>query len=150
MTQRIKTRQLAQVAPAAEQQEPRIRQLAKAHKSLADQGFFESAPIKAQLAILARIHSYSTVNNELIWMQLQERGLPLDAISDLRGYRVWQDAGRQVRKGEQAFQIFAPIKAREKQEDGTILEEVPKMFKGANIFDISQTDAITTDSTQDR
>jgi antirestriction protein ArdC len=137
--------------PAAEQQEPRIKVLAQAHKKMADMGVFEGVAVKEELAILARMHSYSEVNNHLIWMQCKERGLMPDDWTDLRGYRVWQAAGRQVRQGEKAIWIFAPIAHREKQEDGTTEEKQPSHFKGATIFDISQTDPIppTADAAED-
>ena len=56
--------------------------------------------------------------------------------SAIASYRQWQDAGRQVRKGEQAIRILAPI--FRKNDDGT--EKLS--FKSVPVFDISQTDPI--------
>ena len=64
----------------------------------------------------------------------------------MAGYRTWKKLGRQVKKGEKAIRILAPIvrwkKCQEKQEDQQDNEEEDPVtfFKTAYIFDVSQTD----------
>ncbi|NBD36746.1 MAG: M48 family peptidase [Chloroflexi bacterium] len=59
---------------------------------------------------------------------------------DCRGYRQWQNAGRQVRKGESAAYILAPltkkIEDKETGEDKVILYG----FKAIPVFALDQTD----------
>lgn len=59
----------------------------------------------------ARFYSYSFNNVLLILEQCP-------SASQIAGYRTWQQLGRQVKKGEKAIQILAPIKRRiEEQEE---------------------------------
>src|SRR6056297_636114 len=50
----------------------------------------------------ARFHTYSLNNTALIYHQRP-------TAQFLKGYRGWQKLGRQVKKGERAIQIFAPV-----------------------------------------
>jgi len=60
--------------------------------------------------------------------------------TDCRGFRQWQDAGRQVRKGERAAYILGPITV--KKEDPKTGEDVLRCvgFKGIAVFADHQTD----------
>src|SRR5689334_6847128 len=56
----------------------------------------------AYLAMLGRLHRYSPANCALIYSQCPH-------ASTVASYRHWQREGRQVRKGERAIRLFAPI-----------------------------------------
>jgi|OM-RGC.v1.025546822 hypothetical protein len=58
---------------------------------------------------------WSLSNRVLAWVQAQEL--------DCRGYRQWQEVGRQVKKGSRAVYIFRPItikNTKEEEEDDYI------------------------------
>lgn len=78
-------------------------------------------------------HQYSLINTVLIYYQKPD-------FSIVAGYRKWQKVGRQVKKGEKAIKIRAPLiyKKKEKNEDNE--EEYIKGYRLVNVFDISQTD----------
>lgn len=91
----------------------------------------DEASYKSYLSILGRLHKYSLNNVILIWMQRP-------GSSRCAGFGQWQEMGRQVRKGESALKIFAPM-IKKTEEEG-----VPKSrligFRVVNVFDITQTD----------
>lgn len=58
------------------------------------------------------------------------------------GYREWQDAGRQVRRGEHGIRIGAPVTVK----DGDTGETKVVNVKTATVFDVSQTDPIAAPS----
>jgi len=80
----------------------------------------------------ARFHTYSLNNTALIYHQRP-------SAQFLKGYRGWQKLGRQVKKGEKAIQIFAPVSRKVLNKLG---EEERKLsgFRMANVFDLSQTE----------
>jgi antirestriction protein ArdC len=58
-------------------------------------------------------------------------------------YRTWQSLGRQVKRGEKAIRIIAPAYYKKKERDVQTGEDVERQvtfFRGASVFDISQTD----------
>ena len=57
------------------------------------------------LTLMSRFRRYSLSNQLLILAQCPH-------ATDVRGYRAWQRAGRQVRKGEHGIAIWAPIARR--------------------------------------
>lgn len=65
--------------------------------------------------------------------------------TELAGYKQWRAMGRQVRKGERAIPIAAPV--TRKQDDGT-----SRMVnvRGARVFDVSQTDPRTAETDEAR
>jgi hypothetical protein len=71
---------------------------------------------------------YSFRNIWLIWVQCPTATL-------VAGYNKWQEAGRQVRKGEVSLRITAPMVR--KDDNGE-----PKVFgfRAASVFDVSQTE----------
>lgn len=92
------------------------------------------------LQTMSKFHNYSFGNCLLIAMQKPEATL-------VAGYKAWQTKfKRQVRKGEKAIQILAPVPKKYKKEvvleDGTTEEQEVKYtgFTVTNVFDISQTD----------
>lgn len=106
--------------------------------------------LAAHLRFRALFRAYSFRNTLLLAEQARQRGT---SARFFKGYRAWQDAGRQVRKGERGYQVFAPVvrtltgdQAREAQvEDG---ERAVVAYRVATVFDIDQTDVI--DGHEDR
>jgi len=101
----------------------------------------QSERLTEYLAAMGRFHEYSLGNALLIAMQRPD-------ATHVAGYRTWQSLGRQVRQGEKGILIVAPIvkrgsRARDGNESvegrGTEEEEVIA-FRGAHVFDISQTE----------
>jgi len=84
----------------------------------------------------ARFHTYSLNNTALIFHQRP-------SAQFLKGYRGWQKLGRQVKKGEKAIKIFAPVSRKVVNKSG---EEEWKLsgFRMANVFDLSQTEGDDT------
>ena len=92
--------------------------------------------LKAYLAAMARFHQYSFGNIMLIASQQPE-------ATHVAGYRAWQKLGRQVRKGEKAIVIIAPVVRKrqddEPRQDGDSDRYVAG-FRAAHVFDIAQTE----------
>jgi antirestriction protein ArdC len=93
----------------------------------------------AYLAMLGRMRRYSPHNVALIYWQCPN-------ASTVASYKHWQDEGRQVRKGEHAIRIFAPVTikvrnaAGEVETDESGNDKTRTGFKPVPVFDISQTD----------
>ncbi len=68
----------------------------------------------------------------------------LSGHDDARTHRDWQAAGRQVRKGEKAFNILEPCRAKRTQKDAETGQETERMitfgFRAGARFGIGQTD----------
>ena len=91
-----------------------------------------------------KLHRYSFNNLILIFVQRPD-------ASQVAGYRTWQSLGRQVRRGEKAIRVLAPVirKAQVVDADGkpqrdpdgkpTVKQQVVG-FRPAPVFDIAQTD----------
>lgn len=64
--------------------------------------------------------------------------------TDARGYRQWQEAGRQVKRGESSFHIFAPITRRAAEDDPEVgVKEGDPLctgFRALPVFGLSQTE----------
>ena len=90
----------------------------------------KSEHLKAYLAAMGRFHRYSFGNQLLIHLQMPD-------AKRVAGFHTWKKLGRQVRKGEKAIRILAPIVWRTKNEDE---DEKVVSFRSACIFDVSQTD----------
>lgn len=90
------------------------------------------------LDVSRRFRTYSPTNCLLILSQFPQ-------ATRVAGYRKWQEVGRQVRKGEHAIRIYAPIVVR-RDEDASDEAETPAHvrrlvgFRLASVFDVSQTD----------
>jgi antirestriction protein ArdC len=102
----------------------------------------KSDQLKAYLAMLGRMHRYSFGNVLCILRQRPK-------ATFVAGYRRWKQLGRQVRKGEKAIRILAPIRRKTQKADeeqaadnkaADEAEEQPIAFKIAHVFDSSQTD----------
>lgn len=103
---------------------------------------------QAWLRTRRAFHTYSFRNQILIACQTPsvttESGVAhatAEQCTRVAGYRQWQKLGYQVVKGANAIGILAPCRPSKKQlrearENG---EEVRVRFRGANVFDVSQT-----------
>ncbi len=97
----------------------------------------QSDAIKSYLGVMARFHHYSFCNQLLILMQRPES-------THVAGYQRWLALGRQVRKGEKAIHILAPVltKRRERAEAGCDQDGTSQRlcgFRLAYVFDVAQT-----------
>lgn len=82
------------------------------------------------------------------WSLFNQWVMMLHGYTDARGYNQWKEVGRQVKKGEKAFGIFAPVlvKRNVRQNDGTKKEErFPVGFRGVNVFGLEQTEGAPLD-----
>ncbi len=85
------------------------------------------------LDMQSRFHRYSFGNAVLIAAQLPE-------ATRVAGFRTWQKLGRNVRKGEKAIWILAPMGMKKTMGDDAGEDRVVVGFKHVPVFDISQTD----------
>ncbi len=104
--------------------------------ALLEQGILqltESNNWQQYLKVQSCFHRYSFKNVVMILGQCPH-------ATRIAGYRAWQALGRQVRKGEKAIAILAPI--LRKIEDDATGEETRRLtgFKGSSVFDFSQTE----------
>jgi hypothetical protein len=92
-------------------------------------------------ARLTRRHPYSPRKTIWLWEQAIKRG---GELSTLGGYRWWQNIGRQVRKGEQAYKVLAPVTRRLPDPDDPT-RRVPTIigWRIESVFDLAQTDGDT-------
>ena len=95
-----------------------------------------SEGLKAYLSTMARFHQYSFGNIMLIASQRPD-------ATHVAGYKAWQKLDRQVRKGEKAIVIIAPVVRKrqddEPRQDGDSDRYVAG-FRAAHVFDIAQTE----------
>lgn len=101
---------------------------------------FEDENYIKYLDVMSRFYSYSAYNCILILMQKPEATL-------VAGYKAWQTKfHRQVRKGENAIRILAPMPHKMtkqvKHEDGTTEDREVQWttFRAVPVFDVSQTE----------
>ncbi|MGB8021806.1 MAG: ArdC-like ssDNA-binding domain-containing protein [Candidatus Nanopelagicales bacterium] len=155
---RRRERSPEQAAAAAAAREERLEQL---HQTLADgvAAIRDGQAWADWLATAAKFHRYSFGNQILIAAQNPQATM-------VAGYQAWAVMGRQVRKGEKALWVLAPVTRRPSQpgddnpmdvEDltgptttATGPEEATGQagrgrgavvgFRGVGVFDISQTD----------
>jgi antirestriction protein ArdC len=96
----------------------------------------DSETFRAYLSAQARFHHYSWGNVLLILSQRPD-------ATRVAGYRTWQQLNRQVKRGEKAIRIIAPTHYKRKEQDEQTGEDVERQvtfFRGASVFDISQTE----------
>ncbi len=96
-----------------------------------------SETLTAYLSAMAKFHRYSFRNVMLIAMQKP-------TATHVAGFHAWHKFGRFVKKGEKGILIITPIVRRketpEPQEPETAENRSVVAFRGAYVFDISQTD----------
>jgi hypothetical protein len=64
----------------------------------------------------------------------------LNGFTDARGFRQWQDVGRNVKKGEKAFYILGPVTKKWPNEETGEERAVVVGFKGLPVFGLEQTE----------
>ena len=97
---------------------------------------FESGKWEDYLKTMSKFHSYSANNCILIMMQCP-------AASLVAGYKTWQkEFKRNVKKGERAIKILAPMQRKyiDKDEDGNEVEVKYTVYRAVPVFDLSQTE----------
>ncbi len=90
------------------------------------------------LTSMSRFAKYSLANQMLIFAQRPD-------ATCVQGYRAWNKAGYQVRKGEHGIAIYAPMIFANKRDTaaGSDTDAAPRLgYRVAYIFDIAQVDAI--------
>ena len=95
------------------------------------------------LTSMSRFAKYSLANQMLIFAQRPD-------ATCVQGYRAWNKAGYQVRKGEHGIAIYAPMlftkrpDAPDADDSGTTDESAARRlgYRVAYVFDIAQVDAI--------
>jgi antirestriction protein ArdC len=100
--------------------------------------------LRAYLEFQARFHRYSHRNALLLFEQTLMRGA---SASHFMGYQAWKSVGRQVRKGEKGYMIFAPVTRKLYGEDAAeagVKDGTSKLvsFRVATVFDMNQTDVV--------
>jgi hypothetical protein len=92
-----------------------------------------SAALTQYLGTMSRFHNYSFGNVMAIAMQRP------DAVR-VAGFHTWKDLGRNVKKGEKAIRILAPMVGKAK--DAATGEDAARVFgfRSVCVFDISQTE----------
>ncbi len=94
------------------------------------------------LGAMSRFSKYSLANQMLIFGQRPD-------ATRVQGYRAWNNAGYQVRKGEKGIAIYAPMRftrADPSDESGTLEPHSRTGFRLIYVFDIAQVDPL--DGTQ--
>ena len=81
----------------------------------------------------ATFHRYSFGNCLLIAQQAPQ-------ATQVAGFKAWRQLGRQVRKGERAIRIMAPMSVKERDQAGEQTGERVTFFRAVPVFDIAQTD----------
>ncbi len=95
------------------------------------------------LGAMSRFSRYSLANQMLIFAQRPD-------ATHVLGYRAWNNAGYQVRKGEKGIAIYAPMRfTREEPGDdlGTLESHSRTGFRVAYVFDLAQVERIAGTST---
>jgi antirestriction protein ArdC len=90
------------------------------------------------LGAMSRFSKYSLANQMLIFGQRPD-------ATRVQGYRAWNNAGYQVRKGERGIAIYAPMRftrAEPGDESGPLEPHSRTGFRVAYVFDITQVDPL--------
>lgn len=90
------------------------------------------------LTSMSRFSRYSLANQMLIFAQRPD-------ATHVQGYRAWNKAGYQVRKGEKGIAIYAPMLFASKRDTAADpdTDAAPRLgYRVAYVFDIAQVDAI--------
>ena len=88
------------------------------------------------LTSMSRFTKYSLANQMLIFAQRPD-------ATCVQGYRAWNKAGYQVRKGEHGIAIYAPMIFASKRDTAEGSDAAPRLgYRVAYVFDVAQVDAI--------
>lgn len=89
-----------------------------------------SAALTAYLSTMSRFHKYSFGNIMAIARQMP-------AASRVAGFHAWRELGRNVKKGEKAIRILAPMVGKDKEDTS---KARVFGFRTVCVFDVSQTE----------
>jgi hypothetical protein len=94
-----------------------------------------SETLRRYLAVMGRFHQYSLGNQLLIAQRRPD-------ATHVAGFQAWRRLGRWVKAGEHGIPILAPImrKKRPHAKDPDDEPQIVAAFKGAYVFDITQTE----------
>src|ERR1700691_3149003 len=92
-----------------------------------------SEALTAYLSTMSRFHNYSFGNVMAIAMQKP------DAVR-VAGFHTWKDLGRNVKKGEKAIRILAPLVGKDKDAAEGESKSRVYGFRSVCVFDIAQTE----------
>ena len=95
------------------------------------------------LGAMSRFSKYSLANQMLIFAQRPD-------ATRVQGYRAWNNAGYQVRKGEKGIAIYAPMRFKHEPIDAEVSDDsaAPRLgYRVAYVFDIAQVERIAGTST---
>jgi antirestriction protein ArdC len=118
----------SQTTAARDERREQARQAIKqaAAELLSEDGF------RRWIEVRSRFHHYSMSNTFLIASKRPD-------ATQVAGYKAWQKLGRQVRKGEKAIPILAPIVVKKRDEETGEERRAVVGFRGTCVFDVSQT-----------
>jgi hypothetical protein len=74
------------------------------------------------------------------WSWRNQLIVALRGHSDARGFRQWEEVGRQVKRGEKAFRILSPVWAKKTDEKTGEMRFFITGFKGTPVFGFDQTE----------
>jgi hypothetical protein len=74
------------------------------------------------------------------WSWRNQLLVALHDYTDARGFRQWQAAGRQIKKGEKAFYILSPCMKRVEDKETGKEETILCGFRGTAVFGLEQTE----------
>lgn len=81
-----------------------------------------------------------------VWSWNNQFGCYICGCTDARGFRQWHEAGRKVKRGQQAqAAILVPLQARKEDEEDSRPVMVTYGFRGIPVFDVSQTEGADLD-----
>lgn len=130
----------AKKEPTAAQVEARAERDAKVKRLLGEiemgvEELMTGENWQRHLDVMGKLHNYSFNNQLLIKAQMPE-------ATKVSSYTNWSALNRQVRKGEKALTILAPMFVKKEEERGGEMKEIriPVGFKTTSCFDVSQTD----------
>jgi antirestriction protein ArdC len=129
---RRRTRKLNSAEREARRQHDRERLAEATRELLTSEGW------SRWLRTRATLHSYSLHNTLLIAQECHRRGITPTHVA---GFKTWLKLGRCVRKEERGISILAPIRVRDRNDDGEGREE-RLLFRAVHVFDVSQTDPL--------
>jgi len=95
------------------------------------------------LGVMSRFQKYSLANQMLIFAQRPD-------ATHVLGYRAWNNAGYQVRKGEHGIAIYAPMLFASKRDTAaeSDTDTSPRVgYRVAYVFDLAQVERIAGTST---
>jgi hypothetical protein len=87
---------------------------------------------RAWLRARATLHSYSLHNTLLIAQEARRRGFTPTHVA---GFKAWLRLGRCVRKGERGIPILAPIRLKDRDDDGEQTGDTRLFFRTVHVWD---------------